>query len=566
VAYIAKSNSTGLDSIHLVPVFGTSSFANVISDNVHIKSMRFAGNRYVVYTCVDENNHVRLKSANLKSKERKDISPVENAHFIRVIAMGESGIITLSHDGNDYITNRVNVSNGSSIQIKKDRLPFAAIFDENLAPQLWYKNITEQSVDVFINDGTKNGRQIDQINPKEEKYIGKFGSKCFKLRIRRNGNESEVDLLSLNLADNSQHTTVIKDIQEVSDCNVQFNASGDPLLINVNKGRITNSAIHASADRHINHLNRTLSEDWRIVDATTNGDKWLVCASDPQKSNEYWYYDTTNMRAKRVVVANEALSNERKLRPVDYVKIPSRDGSYIRGYLIKNLNHSIQSPLVIITNSKRFSWEFAPLAQFIANRGCAVLCLNCRPDYDGAGNDEESRREASDIIEATEWCFKNKIALVGHVSILGREKGALFAIDAFLKHQKYFAGCVLLSPTFSDEDNPLFHGNTLNRLEKPLCVIGHINDAGQFADSSFAEKMGHLISYLAYHQKPGNDLMAGLVEKCISVLHKNVYAEKMSAKSMSSFNSLVDGLGILTDKKVDEDTSIGESKSAYDML
>jgi hypothetical protein len=567
VAYIAKNNSTGLDSIHIIPVLGTNSFANVISDNVHIKSMRYAGSKYLVYTCVGEDGHVKLMCVNLKTKERKDISPVEGAVSVRVVATGESAIITLSYDGNNYTTNKINLSNGSSIIIKQDVVPIAAIFDANLVPRVLFKNITTQSVDVFVNDGSKSGRQIDQIDPRIEKYITTLGNKCFKLRLRRNGNESDVDLLSLDWANNSQNTVVIKDVQDVSDCDVQFTASGDPLLIRVNKGKITNSPIHSSAQRSINHLNRSLGENWRIVDSTPDGGRWLLCVSNPQKPNEYWHYDLRNTKLKRMIIANEALSNEKKLRAVDYVKIPSKDGSYIRGYLIKSQRHSAQSPLMVIVNSRRFGWEFAPLAQLIANRGCSVLCLNCRTDYDNNDGESEFRRWERDIIEAVEWCFKNRIASVGNVSLLGREKGALPVLNAFTKCQKYYTGCVLLSPPSSDENEPLITEDVLNHLNKPLCLISRINESEQSSDSSSTERTEH-ITHLEYNQKPGNDVIAGLVEKIISVLYpKDVYVEKMSAKSMSGFTTIVDGVGILADGKTDGDFGAEEKESsAYDIL
>jgi dipeptidyl aminopeptidase/acylaminoacyl peptidase len=577
VAYVARNNES--DSIHIDPARESGSFSSVVSDNVRIRSLRFVGDKYIVYTCVDDSNHVQLKSVNLSSnKEKKDISPLKNAVSADIIAVGESAVIARFYDNNkDYITFRINVVNGSSQQIKKDKSPLTAIFDNRLIPQLWYKDVTNESADVYVNDGTEDGLQVDQGDPENMVYISKNGDQYVKLSFQEENNrgkkEDDVVLSVVNFKDGSQHKRVISGVKRISDCAVLCDEDGNPIIVTVNKDRKTNVALQNRFHSHINHLNRTFSGDWYIADTTDDRSGWLLCVGAPRKPNEYYYYDTGNMKTKRVAGSGNSLppDEKRRFHSPDYIKIPSRDGSHIQGYLFKNAEHSVHSPLIIMFFEERFNWEFFPLVQLLLDRGYAVLAIifpyrTENEDSDDGEDESEISPETEDIIEAVKWCFDKRIAKVGNVSILSEGKSATHAVRACSKHPKYFAGCMLVTPVFSERSNPIVDEDILSRFNRPLFAIGHVNDAGRYGDSAFVKKLGRRnISYIAYHKNPSDSLIAGMIERAAAEIWKSPHFEKISENDSSKFTALVDNLAILkgeTNKKGNEK----ENDSAYGML
>jgi hypothetical protein len=556
VAYIARNN--GLDSIHIIPTIGHSAFANVINDNVHVKKMHFVGNNDLVYSYLDEENVMKLTRVNLTSKKRKDISPTDDAKSIRVIE-GKEGIITVSYNGESYSSHKINLSNSTPTLIKESDVPLMAFFDDQLNPKLYYKNISANEAEVFVNDGSKEGRQIDQIDLEKEKYISISDSSCHKL----SGKNGQTLFTSLNLKNNAQRQVIIAGVSKMSDCKAQLDRNKNPLFITVSMARKTHVPLCELAATHIKNLNYLFSGmDWRRVDSTADGNIWLICVGNPQKPDKYYLYDVRNR--KLIATASNSLDGA-SLQPTVVVKIPTQDGSYLHGYLTKTANHSIKSPLILIVNARRrYGWEFSPLVQLLANRGYSVLCVNHRSDKSDPQNAEFSLT-AQDIVDSLNWCMKNRVASGGNISIVAHNTSGADAIQAFLKNQKTLASCLLLSPTFPEENSILSKQETIDGLRKPLLVVNSLNNAGDTSSLEGAD--GSPLSYIGYEKKPGNDIIAGLAEKFFAKVYKNPRCEKLSAKDVETFTPITDGLALINQDNQDEDDDRSEEGgSAYDML
>ncbi|MDR0631791.1 MAG: hypothetical protein LBF54_00895 [Holosporaceae bacterium] len=554
-AYIAKNNEWR--SIHVLPIVGQNAFANIINDENHIKKMRFVGNKYIVYVYSDENNNMKLISVNLETKERKDISPIDDAKSIH-IANGKNAIMTISYNGRGYFLHKIDLLSGFTQLVKEDVAPIVAIFDNDLKLKLCYKNISGQTADVFINDGTTNGRQIDQINLRQEKYISATDGYCWKLSVGKN---NQMRLASFNLKNNAQSQIIMEGVSELSDCEVLFGENGTPLLATLCRNRRVTVPLCNSAKRPIERLNRELGKsDWHIVDSTQDRKVWLVCASDPRKPNKYYLYDTENGNKKQVATSINSLEKT-NLPTTKWVKIPTRDGSSIRGYLTKN--YSDKSPLVIMVHSgKRYNWEFYPLVQLLANRGYSTLCINYRTNSDemvGA----EFTRGTMDILDSANYALKNKITSAGNISIIASKKGASHAVPAFLKNPKLFTSCILLSPIFPSGNNPLLNKKTLNEIRKPLIVISNAQNARNAYSSSAG--LGSLFSYILCKEAKHNNLTAGLIETSLAKAHKNPKYEKISAKDLGEAIPLFDGFGLIKNNWTEFNPE-EENESNYDML
>ncbi len=77
----------------------------------------------------------------------------------------------------------------------------------------------------------------------------------------------------------------------------------------------------------------------------------------------------------------------------------------------------------------RANWGYDPVAQFLANRGYAVLSANFRgstgfgKEFINAGNLEWGGKMHDDLIDAVEWAIEEGIADPGRVAIMGASYG-----------------------------------------------------------------------------------------------------------------------------------------------
>ena len=98
------------------------------------------------------------------------------------------------------------------------------------------------------------------------------------------------------------------------------------------------------------------------------------------------------------------------------VEIKSRDGLTLHSYLTLPVGVEAKNlPMVLLVHGgpwARDSWGYNPMAQWLANRGYAVLQVNFRGStgygkkFLNAGNKQWGRKMHDDLIDAVDWAVK----------------------------------------------------------------------------------------------------------------------------------------------------------------
>jgi dipeptidyl aminopeptidase/acylaminoacyl peptidase len=184
---------------------------------------------------------------------------------------------------------------------------------------------------------------------------------------------------------------------------------------------------------------------------------WIISANSDTDPGSTYLYDRTTKKLTLQYQAREKL-NRAYLAPMKPVKYPSSDGLEIPAYL--TLPKGVEAknlPAVILPHGGpwyRDSWGYDAFAQFLANRGYAVLQPNFRGStgygkkFIDAGNKQWGDKMQDDITFGAKYLIAQGIADPKRVGIMGGSYGgyATLAGVAFTP-DVYAVGVSIVGPS-----------------------------------------------------------------------------------------------------------------------
>ncbi|MGA1129676.1 MAG: alpha/beta fold hydrolase, partial [Chthoniobacterales bacterium] len=186
-------------------------------------------------------------------------------------------------------------------------------------------------------------------------------------------------------------------------------------------------------------------------------DKFIVIAHSDRSRGTFYFYDSEADELRKLAEVSPWL-DAGKLAPMEPVRIPARDGLELPGYLTlppalepKNL------PAVLLVHGgpwARDEWGFDGTAQFLANRGYAVLQVNFRGST-GYGREfwEKSFKQwgkamQDDLTDSAKWLVGRGIADPKRIAIYGGSYGGYAALAGMaFTPEVYAAGVSFVGPS-----------------------------------------------------------------------------------------------------------------------
>jgi dipeptidyl aminopeptidase/acylaminoacyl peptidase len=252
-----------------------------------------------------------------------------------------------------------------------------------------------------------------------------------------------------------------------------------------------------------------------VVSRTRDLKTWVVSYSADVTPTTYYLYDRPTKKLKKLFVDRPELAKY-TLAPMKPVTIKSRDGLELVSYLTLPVGVEAKKlPTVLFVHGgpwARDSWGYNAQAQWLANRGYAVLQVNYRGStgfgkkFLHAGDRQWAARMHDDLIDAVNWAVRKGDTDPKKVAIYGGSYGgyaalvgASFTPDVFacavsvvgpsnlvtlLKSippywepmRKLFAlrvGDVEKEPKFLESRSPLFRAE---KIKIPLLIAQGAND------------------------------------------------------------------------------------------
>ncbi|MBL8919550.1 MAG: S9 family peptidase [Myxococcaceae bacterium] len=184
--------------------------------------------------------------------------------------------------------------------------------------------------------------------------------------------------------------------------------------------------------------------------------KWVVSFSSDTQPPTYLVWDRKAKQATPIGSAFPKLATA-VLSPVTPVTIPARDGLGLQAFLTVPAGASpVKRPLVVLVHGGPW-WRdrlgFHPNAQWLANRGAAVLQVNYRGStgygkrFVTAGNRQWGLAMQDDLSDAVAWAVKEGVADPARVAIMGQSYGGYATLMGLAKTPElYRCGVDLVGP------------------------------------------------------------------------------------------------------------------------
>ena len=194
-----------------------------------------------------------------------------------------------------------------------------------------------------------------------------------------------------------------------------------------------------------------------LVSMNRDEDKFIVRTMSDRSRGAFWFYDEKTGDLRKLADVAPWLAEE-NLAPMKPVRITARDGLELPAYLTLPPGKEAKNlPAVLLVHGgpwARDTWGFDSEAQFLANRGYAVLQVNFRGST-GYGREfwEKSFKQwgktmQDDLTDSAKWLVDQGIADPERIAIYGASYGGYAALAGLaFTPDVYAAGISFVGPS-----------------------------------------------------------------------------------------------------------------------
>jgi dipeptidyl aminopeptidase/acylaminoacyl peptidase len=172
--------------------------------------------------------------------------------------------------------------------------------------------------------------------------------------------------------------------------------------------------------------------DFNVVNRDRDDKTWLVAFNEDRGPVRYYAWDRETRKGTFLFVHQPRLEGL-PLAPMRAVSFPARDGLPLNGYLTLPVGVKPSGlPLVLFVHGgpwARDSWGYNPYAQWLANRGYAVLQVNYRGStgygkkFKNAAMKQFAAKMHDDLLDGVDWTVKQGWVDPKKVAIMGGSYG-----------------------------------------------------------------------------------------------------------------------------------------------
>lgn len=472
---------------------------------------------YLQDTDGDENWHLFL--VNIQSNLVRDLTPFQgiqaqpialDRNFPNEILVGLNISDRSKHD-----VYRINLKNGA---VEFDTDNPGNIVSWTADAQFQVRAATATTDDggsqlLFRETTNKSWESLRKWSPDEEGGAVEFSENGKILYIIGNHDANAQRLIALDLATKQESAIASDPEYDVSDIFIHP-TTREIQAVSFYKDKQEWQILDQSIVADFEAIGKLRPGEFDIVSRNLADTNWLVACVTDDGPVYYYAFDRTS-KTFTFLFSNQPKLEGLPLSPMEPVSYTARDGLTIHGYLTKPLGIPTPVPTVLLVHGGpwgRDSWGYDSEAQWLANRGYAVLQINFRgstgygKDFLNAGNREWAAKMHDDLLDGVNWLVETGVSQRDKIAIMGGSYGGYAALvgltftpDVFacavdivgpsnlitllqtippywepLKANMYHRiGNLETEPEFLKSISPLFF---VGRIQKPLLIAQGAND------------------------------------------------------------------------------------------
>ena len=176
----------------------------------------------------------------------------------------------------------------------------------------------------------------------------------------------------------------------------------------------------------------------REASSTIKEDELVISVGNDRDPGGYYVFNTITNELKDLGMNRRGWIKANQMAEMEPIKFNARDGLEINGYLTRPLGESSNLPLIMMVHGGphgvRDYWRHNSEAQFLANRGYAVMQLNYRGsggygrDFLQSGFRKWGTAMQDDLTDGIQWAVEEGIADKERLCIYGASYGGYAAL------------------------------------------------------------------------------------------------------------------------------------------
>jgi len=411
-------------------------------------------NQHILYTQdVGGDENWRLYQTDIATKQTKDLTPFEKVR-VDIVAYEWSSPDTIlvqmhQRDAKVFDVHRIDLKT-RKVELDTQNPGDVQSWQADNALRIRAAQVTTDDGGTIVrvrDDNKAPWRELIKWGPDETfGGVNGFSPDNKALWVTTSLDVNAARLLEIDLA-SGKRKVITEDPQ--FDVNSTINNPKTNALeaVSYTRQRTEYEFVDAKVKADFEVLQKVRNGDIASVSQDLNDDKWIV-GFVVDDAPEYWYlYDRSKQQAT-LLFSNRPALEKYKLSAMKPIEFTARDGMKLYGYLTTPVGVEAKSlPMVEFVHGGpwgRDQWGFNRYAQWLSNRGYAVLQINFRGStgygkkYVNAGDRQWAGSMHTDLLDGKDWVAKQGIVDPAKVCIMGGSyggyatlAGVTFSPDAF---------------------------------------------------------------------------------------------------------------------------------------
>ncbi len=387
-------------------------------------------------------------------------TPRENAQ-VRLVAMGErhprEALVGINdRDPRHHDLYRLDLETGALRLVEKNERFVVMRADHALAPRIAAEVTPRGEIDVLRSRGDGRWSPLYRVGLEDAagQAVG-FDRSNRVLYSRSTSGRNTAALVAWDLDHGTMRTLAEDPRVDVAGVLVHP-VTGRPQAYATNWARSEWHALDPAVGPDLDTLARAAGGDFDVVSRSRDDRRWLVHVTRDDGPESWLLYERPARTVRRLFVSHPALEGL-PLSRLHPVVVRSRDGLELVSYVCLPRSSDPDGdgvpaaplPTVMLVHGgpgdERAEYGFAPLVQWLVNRGYAVLNVNFRgsPGFGKAFLNAERLEWGGkmnlDLVDQAEWAVGRGIAAKDRIAIMGGSYGGYATLCAMTLTPGVFA-------------------------------------------------------------------------------------------------------------------------------